>query len=98
MAKKKTERFPVVPLTWRNVVKRSEMEPVTHKDMVLEAHIVNCGGVPGTIISQPYQDVDGKVRYLLFDRDTQKWDKRHPKVAATHRDPKVDVVVLSCCA
>ena len=96
MAKKKTEKLPVIALKWANIPACTQVEPVAHKDMVLQPGFIACNGKT-VIVSEPYQDSDGKVKYLLFDRDTGKWDKRHPKIALAHKSPKTTVVALGGC-
>lgn len=99
MPKTKNEKktFMFRALRWNNVCDCSAVEGTTYKDHPLRACIVADGSVDPVILSQPFQDVDGKVKYLRYNRETGKWDKRHPKIAQKFCGLQDTHVTLSCC-
>ena len=92
MASKK-EVFEVRALKWGNLSPASEYPEVTVKTLTLAPFAVTGGKGKPLIISQPFQDRDGKVKYCRYDHETGKWDKQHLSIAQLRRG-STDIIFL----
>lgn len=93
---KKQQKVAFRVMQWANVNVCKDKEGTDYNGQPLKACAISGGENPVIFISEPFQDVDGKVKYLRFDSEAGKWDE-NPKIAQISCSPKDTKVILSCC-
>lgn len=81
MASKVKEVFEVRALKWGNLQKANSFPPVKLKGLELLPYAATSNSVAPDILSQPFQDRDGKVKYCRYNREEGKWDAKKLYIA-----------------